>query len=61
MAENMMDAMLGANSQWATYTLIIVVIIFGMISLYLGYMILTELRESRKSLERVEKLLKTVE
>jgi len=58
---NMMDAMLGANSQWATYTLIIVVIIFGLISLYLGSMMLTELRESRKSLERVEKLLKTVE
>ncbi len=58
---NMMDAIVGANSQWATYTLILVVIIFGLISVYLGYMILTELRESRKSLERVEKLLKTVE
>ena len=57
----MMDAMLGSNTQWATYTLIIVVIIFGLISVYLGYMILTELRESRKSLERVETLLKTVE
>jgi hypothetical protein len=57
----MMDAVLGSNSQWATYTLIIVVVIFGLISVYLGYMILTELRESRKSLERVEKLLKTVE
>jgi len=59
MAVNMMDAMLG--SQWATYTLIIVVIIFGLISVYLGYLILTELRESRKSFERVEQLLRTVE
>ena len=59
MAVNMMDAMLG--SQWATYTLIIVVIIFGLISIYLGYMMLAELKESRKSLERMEKLLKTVE
>ena len=58
---NMMDAVLGINTEWATYTLIIVVIIFGLISVYLGYLILTELRESRKSLERVEKLLKTVE
>ncbi|MFA4958062.1 MAG: hypothetical protein WC556_13930 [Candidatus Methanoperedens sp.] len=58
---NMMDAYFGSNTQWATYTLIIVVIIFGLISLYLGYMMLAELKESRKSLERVEKLLKTVE
>ena len=59
MAVNMMDAMLG--SQWAAYTLIIVVIIFGLISVYMGYLILTELRESRKSFERVEQLLRTVE
>ena len=58
---NMMDAMLGSDTQWATYTLIIVVIIFGLISVYLGYLILTELRESRKSFERVEQLLRTVE
>jgi hypothetical protein len=57
---NMMDSIPGANSQWATYTLIIVVIIFGLISLYLS-LILTEHKGSRKSLEKVEKLLITME
>ncbi|NJD75586.1 MAG: hypothetical protein FIB08_00630 [Candidatus Methanoperedens sp.] len=57
----MMDGVFGSTSEWAIYTLIIVVIIFGLISVYLNYMMLTELRDSKKSLERMEKLLKSVE
>jgi len=55
---SMMDFMsMGA----ATNTLVIVVIIFGFISVFLGYMMLTELKETRKAIERMEKVLKTVE
>ncbi len=57
----MMDNMFGSTSQWPVYTFIIVVVIFGLISVYLNYMMLTELRDSKKSLERLEKLLKSVE
>lgn len=45
----------------ATNTLVIVVIIFGLIMIYLGYMMLTEIKETRKAMERMEKVLKTVE
>ncbi len=44
-----------------TNTLIIVVVIFGLISVYLGYLMLTEIKETRKAIERMEKVLKTVE
>lgn len=44
-----------------TNTLVIVVIIFGLILIYIGYMMLTELKETRKAIERMEKVLKTVE
>ncbi len=57
----MMDGMFGSAVGWPTYTLIIVVVILGLISVYLGYMILTELKEMRLAFERVEKLLKSVE
>ena len=45
----------------ATNTLVIVVIIFGLILTYIGYMMLTEIKETRKAMERMEKVLKTVE
>lgn len=54
----MMDWARGSSIEW---TLIIVVAIFGLISIYLSYMILAELKEMRLAFERVEKLLKTVE
>lgn len=54
----MMDFM---STGTATNTLIIVVIIFGLISVYMGYLMLTELKETRKAIERMEKVLKTVE
>ncbi len=57
----MMDLMAGSASQWPIYTLIIVVIILGLISIYLSYMILAELKEMKLVLERMEKLLKSVE
>lgn len=58
---SMMDAMFGTTTQWPIYTLIIIVVIFGLISVYLTSMILMELKESRKSLEKMETLLKSVE
>jgi len=54
----MMDWATGSSTEWA---LIIVVTILGLISIYLSYMILGELREMRSVFERVEKLLKSVE
>ncbi len=58
MAMYMMDFM---STGTATNTLVIVVMIFGLISVFLGYMMLTELKETRKAIERMEKVLKTVE
>ena len=57
----MMDWMFGSAAQGPIYTLIIVVIILGLISIYLSYMILAELKEMKLVFERVEKLLKSVE
>ncbi len=57
----MMDGVFGAATEWPIYTLIIVVVILGLISIYLSYMVLTELKEMRLAFERVEKLLKSVE
>ncbi len=57
----MMDGVFGAATEWPIYTLIIVVVILGLISIYLSYMILMELKEMRLAFERVEKLLKSVE
>ena len=54
----MMDWAGGSSAEW---TLIIVVAILGLISIYLSYMILAELKEMRLAFERVEKLLKSVE
>ncbi len=54
----MMDFM---NTGTATNTLVIVVIIFGLMLAYLGYAMLTEIKETRKAIERMEKVLKTVE
>ncbi len=54
----MMPWISDSSTEW---TLIIVVSILGLISIYLSYMILSELREMRLAFERVEKLLKTVE
>ena len=58
MVMDMMDFM---STGTAANTLVIVVIIFGLISVFLGYMMLTELKETRKAIERMEKVLKTVE
>ncbi len=55
---SMMDFMSAGDS---TNTLVIVVIIFGLISVFLGYMMLIELKETRKAIKRMESVLKTVE
>lgn len=49
------------STQNAIYALIIVVSILGLISIYLSYMVLTELKEMRAAIERVGKLLESVE
>lgn len=49
------------NTGTATNTLVIVVIIFGLILIYMGHLMLTEIKETRKAMERMEKVLKTVE
>ncbi len=54
----MMDWTTGSSTEWA---LMIVVTILGLISIYLCYLILGELREMGSVFERVEKLLKSVE
>lgn len=59
--QTMMDLMFGSATQGPIYTLIIVVIILGLISIYLSYMILSELKAMKLALERVGKLLETVE
>ncbi|MCX9011964.1 MAG: hypothetical protein OIN66_12675 [Candidatus Methanoperedens sp.] len=56
-----MPMMPGVSDSTAGWTLIIVVTILGLISIYLSYMILSELKEMRLAFERVEKLLKSVE
>ncbi len=57
----MMDWTFGSATDWPIYTLIIVVIILGLISIYLSYMILVELKEMKLVFERVEKLLQSIE
>ncbi len=57
----MMDWMFGSASQWPIYTLVIVVVVLGLISIYLSYMVLVELKEMRSVFERVEKLLQSIE
>lgn len=56
----MMPGITDSSSQ-AVYALIIVVIILGLLSIYLSYMILSELKAMKLALERVGKLLETVE
>ena len=56
-----MPMMPWASDSSAGWTLIIVVVILGLISVYLSYMILAELKEMRLAFERVEKLLQSVE
>lgn len=48
-------------TQYGIYALIIVVSILGLISIYLSYMILAELKEIRAAIEKVGKLLESVE
>ncbi len=57
----MMDSMFSSASQGPIYALIIVVAILGLISLYLNYMILSERKEMKRALERVGKVLESVE
>jgi hypothetical protein len=57
----MMDWMFGSAAQGPIYTLVIVVIIFGLILIYLSYMILSEIREMNRALERIRKVLESVE
>ena len=56
-----MEEMLGSNVDSAIYTLIFIVSILGLISVYFSYMILTELKEMKQAVGRVEKLLESVE
>ena len=57
----MMPWLTESGTQWSIYALIIVVSILGLISIYLSYMMLTELKEMKLALERVGKLLESVE
>jgi hypothetical protein len=57
----MMPGVSDFSTQWAIYTLIIVVSIIGLISLYLSYMILSELKEMNRAFERVRKVFESVE
>ncbi len=59
--QTMMDSMFGSAAQGPIYALIIVVTILGLISLYLSYMILSELKEMNRAFERVRKVLESVE
>lgn len=60
-----MDGMMGwysdTASQWAYITLIAVIIILGIAVLYLNYMMLSELKDMKRLLERIRKLLETVQ
>lgn len=49
------------NTQWAIYAAIIVVSILGLISIYLNYMMLSELKQMKSANERIEKLLESLE
>jgi hypothetical protein len=57
----MMPGLSDSSTGWAVYALIIVVSIIGLISIYLSYMILSELKEMNRALERVRKVLESVE
>ena len=62
----LMDGMMGqqvsdTNTQWAIYAAIIVVSILGLISIYLNYMMLSELKQMKSANERIEKLLESLE
>ncbi|HIH44497.1 MAG TPA: hypothetical protein HA257_05320 [Candidatus Methanoperedenaceae archaeon] len=57
----MMDWYTDSTSQWAYITLIAVIIILGMAVLYLNYMMLSELKDMKRLLERIRKLLETVQ
>lgn len=57
----MMPLLTETSTQWAIYALIFVVSIIGLISIYLSYMILAELKEMKLALERVGKVLESVE
>ena len=63
---SMMDMILRAEAQApatqeSIYNLITVVIILGLIIIYLGFMVHSELKSMRGTFERVEKLLETLE
>jgi len=49
------------NTQWAIYAAIIVVSILGLISIYLNYMMLSELKQMKTAYDRIEKLLESLE
>jgi hypothetical protein len=57
----MMPGLSDSSTEGAIYALIIVVSIIGLISIYLSYMILSELKEMNRALERVRKVLESVE
>ncbi len=57
----MMSLLSDSGTEWALYTLIIVVSIIGLISIYLSYMILAELKAMKLALEKVGKVLESVE
>ncbi len=60
MAMPMMD-FTGSTTEWSIYALIIVISILGLILIYLSYMILNELKDMKRTFERVEKLLESIE
>ncbi len=57
----MMPWLSDSGTEGAVYALIITVIVLGLISIYLSYMILSELKAMKLALERVGKLLESVE
>lgn len=57
----MMSGLLDSGTEGAVYTLIVIVSIIGLISIYLSYMILAELKAMKLALEKVGKVLESVE
>lgn len=57
----MMPWLSDSSTEGAVYALIIVVSIIGLISIYLSYMILAELKAMKLALEKVGKVLESVE
>jgi hypothetical protein len=57
----MMDHMMGYFGTGFMGTLSLIVIIFGLLLLYLNYLILVELKSIRETMEKVKELLTSIQ